>query len=273
MHPYFDAALPHLFGHRGASGEAPENTLVGFERAWRSGVRYLEMDCHATRDGCIVIHHDPEVDRTTDGSGPVAKLSFSELRELDAGHRFSIDGETYPYRAQGIRVPSLDEVLKRFPEARINLEIKGTDPGFCRDVVRLVQKAAATDRVLLAAAEDDVLEAVRRLDPKTAIGSSIGDIAAFLKAFSEDRLEAFRPAGHALQIPPAFDGRPLVTEDSVNAAHRVGLFVHVWTVNEPEEMRRLLELGVDGLMSDYPARLIQAAEAHADAARPNAPRS
>ncbi len=259
MHAYFDLPLPHLFGHRGACGEAPENTGVSFERAWAQGVGYLEMDCHATRDGEIVILHDSEVARTTNGEGPVSSLRFAELEKLDAGHRFSPDGETFPFRGRGVVVPRLAEVLERFPEARINLEIKQEEPAIAEAVVELIERAGATPRVLLAAEENRVLERVRALDPGTAIGSSFADVAAFYQALDEDRIEGFQPLGHALQIPPAALGRDLVTREALDAAHSLGLLVHVWTVNDADEMRRLLDLGVDGLMSDFPARLVAVA--------------
>jgi glycerophosphoryl diester phosphodiesterase len=260
MHPYFDRPRPHLFGHRGASGELPENTLPAFARALEQGVPYLEMDCHATSDGEIVVLHDAELERTTNGEGVVSALRYSELERLDAGHRFSADGgHTFPFRGAGIRVPRFVEVLDAFPEAYINLEVKQEDPPIAEEVVRLVRKARAEKRVLLAGADEPVLAALRALDPGTALGSSVADVIEFVQASVEGRLTTFAPRGQALQIPPDAFGRPLVTRELVEAAHALGLFVHVWTINEPAEMRRLLGLGVDGIMSDFPARLVAAA--------------
>ena len=265
MHPYLALPRPHLFGHRGASGEAPENTRVAFELALGQGVRFLEMDCHATRDGEIVILHDPDVDRVTNGTGAVKEYGFAELRELDAGFHFSPDGHRFPYRGQGVRVPSLIEVLDAFPEAHVNLEIKQADPPIAEEVVRILRRARATERVLLAAEQDEVMADIHRIDPGTAIGSSRGDVVDFFKALHEERGERFEPRGDALQIPPRFLDRALITQESVTAAHRLGLCVHVWTLNEPDEMRELLELQVDGLMSDFPGRLAQVALGRADA--------
>ena len=266
MHPYFDSPTPHLFGHRGASAKAPENTLVAFERAWACGVPYLETDCHPTRDGEIVILHDPAVDRTTDGSGPARELRFSEVQRLDAGFRFTPDGgRTFPYRGQGIHIPRLVEVLEHFPEARINLEVKAEDPEAAEEVLRIVRQTGAAPRMLLAAEKDGVLEHIRKLDPGTAIGSSLGDVVAFFQAFREGEIEGHTPRGQALQIPPRFMGQDLVTPESVEAAHRLDLRIHVWTVNEPEEMVRLLRCGVDGLMSDDPETLVRVAREHAGA--------
>ncbi len=263
MHPYFSLPLPHVFGHRGASGEAPENTREAFELALSQGVRFLEMDCHATHDGEIVILHDADVDRVTSGSGPVKEHRFAELRELDAGFHFSPDGRHFPYRERGVRIPRLVEILEAFPEAHINLEIKQPMPAIAEEVVRIIRQAGATARVLLAAEQAEVMAGLRALDPGTAIGFSLEDVVGFFQALDEG-FERYEAPGHALQIPPSFLARPLVSSESVRAAHERGLFMHVWTVNEPEEMRRLLALGVDGIMSDFPARLEAVVRAHAD---------
>jgi len=260
VHPYFDIPRPHLFGHRGASGEAPENTRIAFERALAQGVVYLEMDCHASADGEIVIHHDDTLERTTEAAGPLRALSFAELEKLDAGHAFSPDdGRSFPFRGQGVRIPRLAEVLAALPHARINLELKQADPPIAEEVVRLIRRAGAERRVLLAAEDDATLARVRGLDPGTALGSSLADVVEFVRAGAEGRLDRLAPRGHALQVPPAALGRPLVTREFVAAAHAHALAVHVWTINDPAEMRRLLALGVDGVMSDFPARLVAAA--------------
>lgn len=265
MHPYFAVALPHLFGHRGAAGETPENTLPSFQHAWAAGLRYLETDCHATRDGEIVLCHDPSLERTTDGHGPISAHSYAEIEKLDAGYRFSPDGRSHPFRGTGVRILRLSELLDAFPDAHVNLEVKTADAPIAAEVVRLVRRAGAERRVLLAAEEGRVLDLLRALDPGTALGSSREDVIAFFSALDGGTLERFTPLGHALQIPPSAFGRDLVTAEVIAAAERLGLFVHVWTIDEPPEMRRLLALGVHGLMSDHPARLVAAARAHAAA--------
>jgi glycerophosphoryl diester phosphodiesterase len=260
VHPYFDIPRPQLFGHRGASGEAPENTVVAFERALAQGVPYLEMDCHSTADGEIVVHHDATLERTTDASAALSTLRFAELERIDAGFRFTPDsGRTFPFRGAGVRVPRLAEVLAAFPTARVNLEVKQADPPIAEEVVRVVRRARAERRLLLAAEDEAVLAKLRALDAGTALGSSLADVVEFVRAGAEGRIESFTPRGHALQVPTHALGRPLVTADFVAAAHARGLCVHVWTINDPAEMRRLLALGVDGLMSDFPARLVAAA--------------
>ncbi len=259
MHPYFKPPTPHLFGHRGASGVCPENTLVAFESAREAGVRFLEMDCHATRDGEVVICHDARVDQTTDATGAICEYHWKDLAQLDAGYRFTPDGESFPFRGRGVRIPRLDEVLERFPDAHINLEVKQADPPITERVVDVLREHDAIERTLLAAEQEEVLSSIRALQPGTALGSSLADALAFYTARAEGRLDGFRPAGHALQVPPSFQGDPLCSREIVEDAHAVGLLVHVWTVNEPEEIRRLLDCGADGLMSDFPDRLVRVA--------------
>jgi len=257
-HPYFELPLPLVFGHRGASGEAPENTLVAFERALAQGAAILETDVHVTRDGEVVIHHDPDVSRTTEGTGRIGDLTLAELERLDAGHRFSPDGgESHPYRGRGIRIPTLRETFAALPGARLNIELKTNDPRLVAGVVRLVAEHERAECTLLAAAEHDTLALVRaelaRRGVATAIGASIGDVLGYVRA-ALGQGEA-PPEPMALQIPPVFAGQPLVTPALLDFAHAHDVQVHVWTINEEPEMKRLLDLGVDGLMSDFPGRL------------------
>jgi glycerophosphoryl diester phosphodiesterase len=265
MHPYFAVALPHLFGHRGAAGEAPENTLPSFQSAWDAGLRFLETDCHATRDGEIVLCHDPSLERISNGQGPISAHSWAELEKLDAGYHFSPDGHGHPFRGTGVRLLRLAELLEAFPTAHVNLEVKAADTAVAAEVVSRVRRAAAERRTLLAAEHGAVLDLLRALDPGTALGSSREDVIAFYSALDAGTLDGFTPLGHALQIPPSVFGRDLVTPEAIAGAERLGLFVHVWTIDEPAEMRRLLALGVHGLMSDHPGRLLETARAHAGA--------
>ncbi|MGH7818144.1 MAG: glycerophosphodiester phosphodiesterase family protein, partial [Candidatus Binatia bacterium] len=139
---YFSRPRPRLFGHRGAAGVAPENTMVSFRRALADGAEYLELDVHATRDGVVVVIHDATVDRTTDGRGAVRDLTFGELRGLDAGFRFA-NAEEHPFRGQGVRVPALRELLEELPETALNVEIKQAHPPIERLVVELLEELGA----------------------------------------------------------------------------------------------------------------------------------
>jgi glycerophosphoryl diester phosphodiesterase len=258
MHPYFDVPVPTVIGHRGASGELPENTIASFGHAVADGVAILESDVHLTRDGELVLIHDDVLERTTDGRGRVADHTLAELRALDAGYTFARDGG-FPFRGKGLGIPTLEETLETFPQLRFNLEIKEHIPELIEGTVALVHKRGLADRVLLAAAEDPVMADLRahlrKTGVRTAVGASAGDVLAFIRAALEG--VAPPPGPMALQVPPGFGERPLVTRAFVDHAHAHGLFVHVWTINEPAEMHRLLDLGVDGIMSDFPARVMK----------------
>jgi len=230
--------------------------LPAFALGLAQGAGYLETDARLTRDGEVVLFHDADLERTTDGSGPVSAFRQRELAELDAGYQFTRDGgRSHPFRGRGVRVPRLRDLLDAQPRARVNIEIKGDDPAAVDAVIAVVRAAGAEARVLLAAADGDLLERVVARTAGTAIGSAISDVVELIRATLEGRLESFAPRGAALQIPPRFLDRPLVTPELIAAAHQVGLEVHVWTIDDPQQAADLLALGVDGIMTDYPARL------------------
>lgn len=257
---FFAGPLPRLFAHRGASGEAPENTLVAFRRAVALGVAYAELDVHATRDGQVVVIHDPTVERTTDGQGRVQDYTLAGLQRLDAGYRFSPDnGQTFPFRACGVTIPTLQEVLRACPELRFTIEIKQTDPPIEELVLAAVHECDRAADVLLASEHDQVLARVRTLAPHVATSFAVGEGWELFQRIVSGQLAGYRPPGQALQAPLEFRGVPLITAQTVAAAHDLGLEVHVWTINDPREMERLFALGVDGIMSDFPARLVAVA--------------
>lgn len=257
VHPFFELPRPIVFGHRGASGERPENTLVSFERALEQGADVLETDVHLTSDGEVVVLHDANLARTTGVARDVSAVSWAELSELDAGHGFvRADGST-PFRDSGVRVPRLAELLERFPRVRLNIELKRTEPRLVHAVLDLLAEHAREAITLLAAESDETMRllrsAVRERASGVALGASVGDVLGFVRAALDG---ARPPAGPmALQIPPEFLGEPFVTPELIAHAHAHGVQIHVWTINDEGEMRRLLALGVDGVMSDYPGRL------------------
>lgn len=247
----FPGATPRLFGHRGAAGVAPENTLPSFARAEADGVDVFELDVHATRDGEVVVLHDPTLDRTTDAMGPVAALTFAELAQLDAGHRFSPDGgRTFPFRGQGIRVPRLAELLRAFPEMPLNIEIKCEGADVIAAVVAMVR--VASSRIVLAAEHDSIMHAIRAAAPEIPTSLAAGEVAAFVGALQAGMPPTLPESAVALQIPPTFGDVTLVTRESVAAAHALGAEIHVWTINDPAEARRLLGLGCDAIITDLP---------------------
>lgn len=261
LHPYFTASTDGaalVLAHRGAAGEAPENTLVSFELALKQRADILESDVHLTRDGVPVLCHDALLDRTTDATGPLRERTLAELVRLDAAHHFSQDGgATFPLRGQGIRIPSLEQAFEAFPEASFNLELKEGGEVLARRVVEQVVGTDRHERTLLTAADDDLMDhlkvAVGATNRKPALGASTLDVARFVRAAVARA--APPPGPQALQIPSEFSGRPLVTPQLIAHAHAHGVQVHVWTIDDESEMTRLLDLGVDGLVTNFPARM------------------
>jgi len=260
MRTFFDGQKPRLFAHRGVSGEAPENTLVAFQRAVDLGIVYAELDMHATRDGHVVVCHDATLERTTNGHGQIRALSLAEVRTFDAGYHFSSDsGHTFPFRATEVRVPTLLEVLEQFPTLHFTIEIKQTDPPIEELVIAAVRAIGREQQVIVASEHDAVLARVRRHAPEIATNLGYAEVFEFIQRVAANQLADYHPPGHALQIPPSFQGIPLVTSQTVDAAHTFGCEMHAWTIDDPQEMDSLLDVGVDGIMSNFPARLLEVA--------------
>ena len=212
---------------------------------------------HATADGHVVVLHDEALDRTTDGTGPVRGLPLAALQRLDAGCRFRAPDGTFPFRDRGLRVPALAEVLEAFPGVPLNIEVKQLDPPIEHTVVALLDRFFARANTLLAAEDGTIMTRIRAAAPDVLTSFSAPEVAEWVFRLRDGNLAGYQPPGVALQIPPAFGDITLVTAESVAAAHRLGLEVHVWTINEPAEMEALLDLGVDGIMTDFPARGVE----------------
>jgi glycerophosphoryl diester phosphodiesterase len=257
---YFDTNKPRLFAHRGASGEYPENTLTAFRHGIEQGAELLELDVHATREGTVVVIHDEELSRTTSGRGLVRDTSFETLRSLDAGACFGAADGSRPHAGRGIVVPTLKEVLEEFPDVPLNVEIKQEAPGIERNVVELLESYDARGRVVLAAERHAVMERIRAMAPDWATGFSAEEVVEFHDRVSRNDFTGYEPLGCALQVPHFYGDIEVVTTAFVSAAHALGLEVHVWTINDEAEMRELLALGVDALMSDFPSRVARLLE-------------
>lgn len=253
------APWPRNFGHRGASAVAPENTLEAFRLAAEAGAGGLELDVHMTRDGGLVVIHDDTVDRTTDGVGAVREMSLAEVRRLDAGHRFTPDGgATQPWRGRGVRVPEFGEVLRAFPGHAVNMDIKEAQPGAEEAVLRAVLAAGAEDRVLVASESRAVLGRFRRLaGGRVRTGASAREIRTFYYLSRLGLEGLLSPAYDALQVPLEHRGVRVVTRRFVRAAHRRGVRVDVWTINDAARMREVLDLGADSVMTDDPGLLAE----------------
>ncbi|CAN5832889.1 glycerophosphodiester phosphodiesterase [soil metagenome] len=248
---YF-AGAPLLIAHRGGAALAPENTLGAFHRALKWwGADILELDVQPTRDGNAVVFHDSTLERTTDGRGPVSAHTTDELRQLDAGYHFrDAEGGT-PFRNCGVTIPTFAEILAAFPSIRMNVEIKNTRVQ--KAVGDAVREAGAEQRVLIAAGQRRCRSQFS--DYAGAVSASAEELRRFYAAFRLRSLALYRPSYDALQMPERYGGFRVLTPSLIEAAHAMNLAVHVWTVDEEGDMKRLLDWGVDGIVTDRPDRL------------------
>ena len=253
---------PVNLAHRGASALAPENTLEAFRTAVEAGAGGLELDVHLTSDGQVVVIHDETVDRTTGGTGAVSDMTLEELRALDAGHNFSPEcGSDHPYRGLGLRISTLDEVLRAFPVVVVNIDMKADRPGVEAAVLGVLREADAGGRALVVSSRRAAVGRFRRISGgSVSTGASRWETGVFY-VLSRLRLERLlRPAYDALQVPIRHRGVQLVSRRFLEAAHASGVRVDVWTINEADEMHRLLDLGVDVIMTDRPGLLAEVLE-------------
>lgn len=240
------------FGHRGCAGIFPENTLEGFLLAARIGADVIETDAHVTRDGRVVLCHDPDVDRTTDGEGSIASMTLDEIKKLDAGARFTDRDGAEVFRGCGLRIPTLEEALTALPSQRFNVELKSHDEGAPKLLGEALERAGGRGRVLLASEDGGVMNEIRRVISWAPTSCSSAEVFGFLTGLLEDHYEA--PPACALQVPDVFSGFEVVTDAFVQRAKSLEMLVHVWTINEPAAMRRLRAMGCDGVISDHPER-------------------
>ncbi len=254
---FFTGPEPRLFAHRGASARAPENTLEAFRLAREEGVSYLELDVHLSADSELVVIHDSSVSRTTGRRGRVENMSLAEIRKLDAGFKFTTDhGRTFPYRGRGLRIPTLGEVLDAFHDMGITVEIKPTRAGVAETLAQLLRSRRAEDRVIVASHHHELLSAFRAVSPSVGTSFSKDEVREFLLRLRGGTMDGYRPPGVAFQVPEYKGLRRVVSKSVIDAVHGFGVEVHVWTVNEPVHISRLLSWGVDGIMTDDPGRAI-----------------
>ena len=234
---FFDPQLPRVFAHRGLAIDAPENTLLAFVRALGIGVTYIETDVHATSDGVAVISHDADISRLTGRPGRIGDFTMRELSDIDLG-----EGQSFV---------SLAQALDAFPLARFNIDIKARDAAL--PTVQAVSAARAEARVLIASFSSSRRRMARRALYGVATSAAAGGSAVAVAACAIGLVPLARFALHgvdAVQLPERFRGIRVITGPIVRRLHAAGVEVHVWTVNEPEDMVRLLDIGVDGLVTD-----------------------
>ncbi|HSP18882.1 MAG TPA: glycerophosphodiester phosphodiesterase [Myxococcaceae bacterium] len=254
-HPFLEGLRPTLhIAHRGGALLAPENTLVAFQAAverWRTDM--LELDVHATRDGELVVSHDPTIQRCTDGHGRIAEHTLAELQALDAGFQFSPDGgRTFPFRAQGVRLPSFREVLRAFPGLRLNVEVKSEAPGIEAAVASMLRAEGAVNRVCLGSELDPLAERLVEAAPEVCAFYPRDALTSLVLALKSGETPPDDPRYQVLDMPLDYGEVRLVDGPFLEATTRIGRWVNVWTVDQADTMRELVGLRVGGIMTDRP---------------------
>lgn len=253
MNPLLDPAARPVIGHRGNRAHAPENTLESFAQAVAAGADAIEFDVRLSADGVPVVCHDPSVARTTSGSGYVSQLTFMALREFDAGARFTPDdGRTFPYRAKGIKIPSLEEVLDRFPDIPLLIEVK--DPNAAPAIRACIEAHHAEARCLIDALDEQALRPF--IASSIPTGAARAGVARMMTRIMLRR-DVSRLEHRAICIPLHYNGLPLPVRRLAGVARLHDCRVHVWTINDPATALDLWRSGINGIITDDPALMIR----------------
>ncbi len=257
-HPFL-TPFPVVCAHRGDSAHFPENTLPAFMSSADLGVDCIESDVHLTADNKCVLWHDSTVDRRTDGIGEIRNYTLEELRRLDAGYRFAdpTDGG-FPFRGKGITIPTLAETLEALPHMRFNLDLKGTSSSLAEAFAKIVKHYQAEDRILGASFHNSQVKRIRALLPSLATSFSSFEVRKLILLQRLGLLHFMFPfEGLTLQVPESYGGIQIVTPSLIHLLHQRGITLQVWTINLKKDMHRLLDMGVDGLVTDDPRLLLQ----------------
>lgn len=257
--PFFRAARPQVFAHRGGCALGPENTLAAFDRGIAAGADGLELDVRLSADGIVVVHHDETLDRTTNGAGPVATRTAAELAAVDAGYRFRREGR-FEFRGLHVGIPTLREVLRRYPDIPIIIEMKVNSAEMGDAVAAEVGRADAVDRVCAAGFGARAVRAARAALPQMSSSACAPEVRLALYR-SWINWPVRRVAYGGYQVPEVSGGHRIVSKRFVQHAHGAGLRVQVWTVDERSDMDRLLSWGVDALISNCPDIAVTARDA------------
>lgn len=253
-----DGERPLVIAHQGGERVWPSNTMFAYQNAVDLGVDVLEMDVHQTADGVLVLIHDDTVDRTTDGSGAVSEMTLAEVQALDAGYYWTDDdGQSYPFRGQGITIPTLEEVFTTFPQTPMVIEVKQQEPAIVRPFCQMLRDYDMADKVLMGTFHEAVMTDFRATCPEVATSLVQSEITPFWALNQIGLGGLVQLPGEALQVPltaelPVLGEVDVVTERFVAAAADQNVDVQPWTIDDPEEMARLLDLGVQGIITDRP---------------------
>jgi glycerophosphoryl diester phosphodiesterase len=261
---FLEGLRPTLhISHRGGSALAPENTLPAFRMAVeRYRTQVLELDVHLSQDGEVVVAHDDILDRCTDGQGPIAALTTGQLAQLDAGYQFTLDGQHFPFRGQGVRIPLLRQVLRAFPDLRFNIEVKPGVSDLEKVFAQLIRSEGAVDRVCVGSAEDLLAAKLHQALPEACYFYPTEALTSFILSTRAGEPPFLDPRYTVLDMPLEYLGMRLFDEQLRDTARKLGRWINVWTIDDPAEMGRLVAEGVGGIMTDRPDLLRAVLDQH-----------
>jgi glycerophosphoryl diester phosphodiesterase len=257
---FLDRSRPRVFAHRGGCALGPENTIAAFDIGMETGADGLEFDVHLSSDGVPVVHHDDTLQRTTDGAGPVAARTAAELARVDAAARFVDARGSHPLKGQGIGVPSLADVLARYPDVPLIIEMKVDTDAMGEAVAAAVRRAGAADHVCAAGYGARSMSAARQALPEMATSACMPEVRlAFYRSWAACPVR--HPRYQAYQVPERAGRLRIVSPRFIRHAHRAGVVVQVWTIDEQPDMERLLLWGADALISNRPDLAVRVRDA------------
>ena len=261
MNESFLSPMPRVVAHRGDSAFFPENTLEAFRSAAKLGIDVIETDVHLTKDGEVVIWHDPTLERNTDGSGTIESHTLKELKKYDAGYTFTQDGgKSYPFRGKGVKLTTLSEALEACPDSRFNIDLKSQEPEIVDRFLDVIRSHHAENRICAASFHLNNLKKLRATAPDILTSITTLEVIPLLLREKLHVLPSSFDRRIIFQVPVKQYGITVVTKHFVKEMHKRDAIVMVWTINDESEMRRLYSIGVDTIMTDNPRLLIKVAE-------------
>ncbi len=263
---FFNHTRPLVIAHQGGELLAPSNTMTAFTNAADLGVDVIETDIHITKDGHLVTIHDPTVDRTTNGKGKVEELTLEEIQSLDAGYHFKDLEGIQSFRGKGVYIPTVEEVFQAFGDLKIEIEIKDDNPPerieeIASKLWDLIEKYQMEDKILIGSFNQEIVETFERYAKgRVAILAGREEVKSFVVFHKFFLRNLYVPKVDVFQIPMEDSGFDLTDQRLINGAHRLGMEIHYWTIDDPAEMEKLIDGGADGILTNRPDLLLELLE-------------
>ena len=260
---FFANSRPLVIAHQGGELLSPSNTIAAFTNAAKLGVDVLDTDLHITKDGYLVAIHDPSVDRTTNGHGKISDMTLAEIQQLDAGYHFKDLKGHYSYRGKGTYIPTAEELFQKFGDMRWSMEIKDDSPPerfdeMSKKLSALIQKYHMENKVFISAFDQNILSTFAKYaDNRVAISAGRQEVKSFVIFHKFFLRNLYQPKVDAFQLPTEDSGFDLTDKKLLNGAHRRGMKVVYWTIDDPKMMQKLLDKGVDGIQTNRPDLLLK----------------